>query len=191
MRMFKLLGLATLAVSAVITSATTRAAFAADEPDSVVVLAKHTEAKPDDPVKVVFERFKVTKATFDAKKIEGGKATLEIDTTSLKSGSEKRDAHLKTDAFIDATKFSTIVVDIDKVKKKTDKTYTAEATVKFRGVTKKYPITFDVVDAKDDTIKIKSETPFTRADFKVGNEETKKNVQDGLVIQVALTLKKT
>jgi polyisoprenoid-binding protein YceI len=189
--MFKLLGLATLAVSAVITSATTRAAFAADEPDSVVVLAKHTEAKPDDPVKVVFERFKVTKATFDAKKIEGGKATLEIDTTSLKSGSEKRDAHLKTDAFIDATKYSTIVVDIDKVKKKADKTYSAEATVKFRGVTKKYPITFDVVDAKDDTIKIKSETPFTRGDFKVGNEETKKNVQDGLVIQVALTLKKT
>jgi len=189
MKLFKLFVLATaLAISG--------PAFAADpEPDSIVVLAKHTEAKPDDPVQVRFEKFKVTKATFDPKKIEGGKATIEIDATSLKTGADKRDAHLNTPDFLDTAKNPTITVDIDKVKKKADKTFTAEATVKFRGATKKYPVTFDVVSSTADSISIKSETNFNRLDFKVGTPDSKDAkvapVQNGLVIKMALTLKKT
>src|ERR1700744_245725 len=99
--------------------------------DSIVVLARPTEAKPDDPVRVTFEKFKVTKASFDPKKIEGGKATIEIDATSLKSGIAKRDAHLNTPDFLDTAKYATITVDVDGVKKKADKTYSANATVKF------------------------------------------------------------
>jgi polyisoprenoid-binding protein YceI len=188
MKLFNLFVLASvLAVSG--------SARAADpEPDSIVVLAKHTEAKPDDPVQVRFEKFKVTKAKFDAKKIEGGKATIEIDATSLKTGADKRDAHLNTPDFLDTAKNPTIVVDIDKVKKKADKKFTAEATVKFRGVTKKYPVTFDVVDQQADSIRIKAEAPFTRMDFKVGKDSKDPKVapvQNGLVIQMALTLKNT
>ena len=170
-------------------------AFAADpEPDSIVVLARHTEAKPDDPVKVQFTSFKVTKASFDPKKIEGGKATIEIDTTSLKTGADKRDAHLGTPDFLDTKKFPKITVEVDKVKKKADKTFTAEATVKFRDVTKKYPITFDVVDQTADSIRIKSEVKFARLDFNVGKDSKDPKVapaQNELVMQVALTLKKT
>ena len=189
MKLFNLFVLATaLAISG--------PAYAADpEPDSIVVLAKHTEAKPDDPVQVRFEKFKVTKASFDPKKIEGGKATIEIDATSLKTGADKRDAHLNTPDFLDTAKNPTITVDIDKVKKKADKTVTAEATVKFRGVTKKYPVTFDVVNTTADSISIKSEVAFTRLDFKVGTPDSKDAkvapVQNGLVIKMALTLKKT
>jgi polyisoprenoid-binding protein YceI len=170
-------------------------ARAADpEPDSIVVLAKHVEAKPDDPVQVRFEKFKVVKASFDPKKIEGGKATIEIDATSLKSGIDKRDAHLNTPDFLDTKKFAKITVDIDKVKKKADKTYTAEATVKFRDVTKKYPVTFDVVDQTADSIRIKSETSFSRLDFKVGKDSPDPKVapvQPEMVIRVAMTFKKT
>jgi len=171
-------------------------AYAADpEPDSIVVLAKHAEPKPDDPVQVRFEKFKVTKASFDPKKIEGGKATIEIDATSLKTGADKRDAHLNTPDFLDTAKNPTITIDVDKVKKKADKTFTAEATVKFRGVTKKYPVNFDVVDTTADSIKIKSEVNFTRLDFKVGTPDSpdpkKAPVQNGLVIKMNLTLKKT
>jgi polyisoprenoid-binding protein YceI len=170
-------------------------ARAADpEPDSIVVLAKHTEAKPDDPVKVQFTSFKVVKATFDPKKIEGGKATIEIDATSLKTDSEKRDKHLNTPDFLDTSKFPKITVDIDKVKKKADKTFTAEATVKFRDITKKYPVTFDVVGQTADSIRIKGETTFSRLDFKVGKDSKDPKeavVQNDLVIQMALTLKKT
>jgi polyisoprenoid-binding protein YceI len=191
MKMFHRFGLATTLAAAVALSASP--AFAADPAgDSIVVLAKHTPAKKDDPVKVSFDKFKVTKATFDAKKIEGGTATIEIDTTSVKSGADKRDEHLKTPDFIDATKYSTITVDIDKVKKKAGKSYTAEATVKFRDVTKTIPVTFDVVDAKDDWIKIKGDAKFSRFDFNVGGKDLKTTpVDPALEIQLALTLKKT
>jgi polyisoprenoid-binding protein YceI len=192
MKLLKLLVLSTVLAAA----AASGTAFAADppEPDSIVVLAKHTEAKPTDPVHVQFTSFKVTKASFDPKKIEGGKATIEIDATSLKTGADKRDAHLNTPDFLDTKKFPKITIDIDKVKKKADKTFTAEATVKFRDVTKKYPVTFDVVDQTADSIRIKSETKFSRLDFKVGKDSKDPKeapAQDELVIQMALTLKKT
>jgi polyisoprenoid-binding protein YceI len=184
MKLFKTFVLATaLAVSG--------SAYAADPaPDSIVVLAKHGEAKPDDPVQVRFEKFKVTKASFDPKKIEGGKATIEIDATSLKTGIDKRDTHLNTPDFLDTSKNPTITVDIDKVKKKADKTFNAEATVKFRGVTKKFPVTFDVTDTTADSIHVKSEVTFMRLDFKVGPKESKDAPQNALVIKMELTLKK-
>jgi polyisoprenoid-binding protein YceI len=191
MKLFNLFVLA----SVLAVSGTARAAD--PEPDSIVVLAKHSEAKPDDPVQVRFEKFKVTKATFDPKKIEGGKATIEIDAASLKTGSDKRDGHLNTADFLDTAKNPTITVDIDKVKKKADKTYTAEATVatvKFRAVTKKYPVTFDVVETTADSIRIKGEANFTRGDFKVGKvskDPKEAPVDNALVIKLALTLKKT
>ena len=178
-----------LAQTATAPAPTTTAAGA----DSIVVLAKHTEPKPDDPVKVNFTKFKVTKATFDPKKIEGGKATIEIDATSLKSGVDKRDAHLNTADFLDTAKYATITIDVDGVKKKADKTYNANATVKFRGVTKKYPITFDVLDTTADSVHIKGETTFQRTDFKVGKDpkDPKAGVVNDLTIQLELTLKKT
>src|SRR4051812_40433958 len=43
-----------------------------DNADHVVVLARHKQPKPIDPVSVRFETFKVVKASFDPKKIEGG-----------------------------------------------------------------------------------------------------------------------
>jgi polyisoprenoid-binding protein YceI len=187
MKLLKLLVLSTvLAVSGPV--------FADAEPDSIVVLAKHVEAKPDDPVKVQFTSFKVVKANFDPKKVEGGKATIEIDATSLKTGIDKRDGHLNTPDFLDTKKFPKITIDIDKVKKKTDKTYTAEATVKFRDVTKKYPVTFDVVDSTADSIRIKGEASFSRLDFKIGKDPKEPKaapVETGVTIQLQLTLKKT
>lgn len=188
MKLFKLFVLATVL-------AASGSALAADpEPDSIVVLAKHTEAKPDDPVQVRFEKFKVVKATFDPKKVVGGKATIEIDATSLKTGADKRDGHLQSPDFLDTAKFATITVNIDKVKKKAENKFSAEATVKFRGATKKYPVTFEVVDTQADSIRIKAEAPFTRSDFKVGKvskDPKEAPAANELTIQMALTLKKT
>lgn len=196
MKLFKLLALSTVLAASAFTSRAALAdgAVTAVATDSIVVLAKHTPDKPTDPVQVRFEKFSVTKATFDPKKIEGGKATIEIDATSLKTGEDKRDAHLNTADFLDTTKFPKITVDIDKVKKKADKTFTAEATVKFRDVTKKYPVTFDVLETKADSIRIKAESAFSRLDFKVGKDPKEPKsapVSTDLVIKLELTLKKT
>jgi polyisoprenoid-binding protein YceI len=193
MKLFKLLGLATILAAATYAAPRTAVADDAADADSIVVYAKHTQPKPTDPVAVKFEKFKVVKASFDPKKIEGGKATIEIDATSLKTDSDKRDNHLKTPDFIDASKYSKITVDIDKVKKQADKTYSAEATVKFRDVTKKYPVKFDVIDQKPTSIRIKGEASFSRLDFKVGKDSTDPKeapVQPELVIKMIVTLNK-
>jgi polyisoprenoid-binding protein YceI len=193
MKLLKHLAFVSVLASSIVTSGTALAQDAA-APDSIVVLGAHTEPKPNDPVKVEFTKFKVVKATFDPKKIVGGKATIEIDATSLKTDSDKRDAHLQSPDFIDTSKFATITVDIANVKKKADKTYGADATVKFRGVTKKYPVTFDVVDQKDDSVRIKGEYKFSRLDFKVGKASTDPKVApvaNDLTVQMLLTLNKT
>src|SRR4051812_22345666 len=140
-----------------------------DTADWIKVHATHFEKKPTDPVEVNFEKFKVVKANFDAKKFEGGTATIEIDLTSLKTGEPKRDTHLGTPDYLDTAKFATATVDISNVKKKgDDKHFTADAKVKLHGVEKKFPVAFEVVDAKDDWIRIKGEHTFKRLDFKVG-----------------------
>jgi polyisoprenoid-binding protein YceI len=163
--------------------------------DSIVVEAEHAKKKPDDPVAVKFTKFTVVKASFDPAKIEGGTATIEVDLTSLTSGSDKRDAHLASPDYIDTGKFAKLTIDVANVKKgKADKQYTADATVKLRDVEKKYSVKFEVVDAKDDWIKIKGEHEFGRLDFKVGKDPAKdknEGVAPKLKVKVALTLKKT
>jgi polyisoprenoid-binding protein YceI len=160
--------------------------------DSFVIEAVHAEKKPDDPVAVRFSGVKVVKADFDPANLEGGTATIEVDLTSLSTDSEKRDAHLASPDYLDTAKFATLTIDIANVKKKDDKTYNAEAKVKLRDIEKTYPVTFEVVDAKDDWIKIKGEHTFPRLDFNVGKKPSKdEGVGTDLTAKINLTLKKT
>jgi polyisoprenoid-binding protein YceI len=167
-------------------------AAAAEDPnaDYIKVLATHAEPKPTDPVTLKFEKFTVKKADFDPKKIEGGKATIEVDAASLKSDSEKRDAHVKSGDYIDTGKFATFTIDIDNVKKKDDKNFTADAKVNWRGVEMKYPVAFEVLEATDDGIRVKGSHKVKRKDFKVGGDPDK-SVAAEVEVQVQLNLKKT
>jgi polyisoprenoid-binding protein YceI len=172
-------------------------AAAAEDPnaDYVKVLAEHApDKKPTDPVNVKFEKFTVKKASFkDAADLTGGTATIEVDLASLKTDSDKRDKHLSTADYIDTSKFTTMTIDVSNVKKKADKQYTADAKVKLRGIEKTYPVTFEVVDAKDDWVKVKGEHKFARLDFKVGKEKLGPDeaVSQDLTVQLQLTLKKS
>jgi polyisoprenoid-binding protein YceI len=162
--------------------------------DHITVLAKHKVAKPIDPVHLNFDSFKVVKADFDPKKIEGGKATIEIDLSSFHTDSDKRDGHVKSPAYLDVGKFATATIDIDHVKLKAGSTYTADAKVTAHGVSKTYPVTFDVLETKDDRIKIKASQDFTRLDFGVGTDPAKdgeQQVASELTIEMVLTIAKT
>jgi polyisoprenoid-binding protein YceI len=166
----------------------------ADNVDHIIVFARHLRAKPTDPVAVRFDKFKVVKATFDPDKIEGGTATIELDLASLRSGSGERDDDLKSATYIDVGKFATATIDIANVKKKADKTFTADATVKLRDVTKVYPVTFDVIEQKVDRIRIKGEHTFSRLDFTIGTDPAKdaqQQVDTELTIQMVVTLVKS
>jgi polyisoprenoid-binding protein YceI len=160
--------------------------------DYVRVLAGHAEPKPTDPVVVSLTGFKVVKADFDPAKVEGGTADLEIDLTSLASGSAKRDNHLKSADYLDVGQFAVAKVHVDNVKKTGDNAYTADATVDVHGKQQKYPVSFTVLETLPDGIRIKGEHKFKRHDFAIGAAEgAEDSVATDLTIQLQLTLKKS
>jgi polyisoprenoid-binding protein YceI len=164
---------------------------AVHEADHVVVLAHHKNPKPTDPVRVQFDRFRVVKADFDPADIEGGKATIELDLSSLHTQSDERDNHLKSPAYLDVATLATATIDIDHVKRKAGSTYTADATVSAHGVTKTYPVTFDVIDQRADAIQIKGQHTFMRLDFGIGTDPAQnadEQVGTDVTIEMVLTL---
>lgn len=161
--------------------------------DFVKVLASHEPSTPTDPVTIAIEKFSVKSAKFDPANLEGATAELELDLSSIKSDKDKRDGHLKSGDYLDVAKFATANVKIADVKKKADKTYTANADVTAHGATKKLPIEFTVVEAKDDWVKVNAKHEFDRMDFGIGKEPDGENERVGkkMTIEVQLTLKKS
>lgn len=162
--------------------------------DSISVFATHAEPKPIDPVEVKINSFKVVKADFDPAKVEGGTAEIELDLNSITTDDEKRTGHLKTPDYIDVAKFATANVKIDNVKKTAENKYSADATIKFRGVEKKYPIAFDVTETTADGIRIQLEHKFNKNDFTVGKDSKDAKVEGvaaELTLKASLGLKKT
>lgn len=161
--------------------------------DFVKVMASHEPATPTDPVTIAIEKFSVKSAEFDPANLEGATAEIELDLASIKSDKDKRDGHLKTADYLDVGKFATATVKVADVKKKADKTYTANADVTAHGVTKKLPVEFTVVDAKDDWVKVNAKHEFNRMDFTIGKEPDGKDERVGkkMTIEMQLTLKKS
>ncbi|MEZ4362059.1 MAG: YceI family protein [Kofleriaceae bacterium] len=167
---------------------------AAATEDSVSVFATHTEPKPNDPIEVKIANFKIVKADFDPATVEGGTAELELDLSSISTDDPKRTEHLKSPDFIDVAQFATAQVMIDNVKKTADNKYSADATVKFHGAEKKYPVNFDVTETMADGIRIQLEQKFSRLDFGVGKDSKDPKeapVAPELTLKATLTLKKT
>jgi len=164
-----------------------------DSLDHVVVLGHHQKPKPTDPVRINFEKFRVVKADFDPQHIEGGKATIELDLASFHTPSDERDNHLRSESYMDVGKFATATIDIDHVKLQSGTTYAADATVSAHGMTKTYPVTFDVIATTPDSIRIKGQRSFSRLDFGIGTDPAsnpEEAVATDLTIEMLLTLKK-
>jgi polyisoprenoid-binding protein YceI len=176
-------------------SAATTTPAAADPPpeqDYVRVIARHEPSKPTDPVKVYFEKFAVTKASFDPAKIEGGTAEIEIDLGSIKTDAPDRDKHLKSKDFLEVEKYPKATIKISDVKKgSADGEYTAKADIDIHGGKVSWPVKFKVIDKKADSIRVEGTHEFTRAAIKVGAPPSKDlPVSDALKFEVRLTLKK-
>jgi polyisoprenoid-binding protein YceI len=166
----------------------------ADTTDHITVLAHHHRTKPSDPVRINFERFKVLTAAFDPQNLDGAKATIEIDLSSFRTGSEERDEHLKSPAYLDVARLATVSVAIDNVKQKAGPTYTADAMVVAHGVTKSYPVTFDVLSRDAKSVRIKGVHTFPRLDFGIGADPAKdsdEQVGTDVTIEMVLTIAKS
>lgn len=168
--------------------------------DFITVFAEHKQKKADDPVQVHFKKFAVTKSKLDPDNLETSSATIEIDVTSLDSGKPQRDAHLRKPDYLNVPQFAKLTIDITDVKTKPPTKadrgpvgYTAKAKVSAVGVDKTFAVTFEVLEVKADSVRIKAEHTFKRSDFKIGKPVADKDesVADDLTIKMQLTLKKT
>jgi polyisoprenoid-binding protein YceI len=155
--------------------------------DHIKVVAQHVDAAKG-PVDVVFNKWAVTKASFDPANLEGGTAEIEVDIASLTTGIADRDEHLQSPDLFDAAKFAKATVKVDNVKKVDDKNFTADATFSIHGIEKKVSTKFEVTATTADSVTVKVSQPLNRNDFQVaGVSDT---VQSDVVLDVQLTLKK-
>lgn len=79
--------------------------------------------------------------SYDAKNVEASKVMVNVDTTSLDSNHAERDKHLKSDDFINASKFSNAKFVSTKVAKKADGGLAISGDLTLHGVTK--PVVLD------------------------------------------------
>jgi polyisoprenoid-binding protein YceI len=162
-----------------------------DHPDYVRILGHHDPAKPTDPVVIQIQRFRLVKAKFDPDDLTGGTADLELDLSSLDSGSAKRDKHLRSADMLDVDDFATAKIHVDNVKKAGNASYTADATVDVHGLTRKIPVTFDVLGPTSNGLRVKGTASFDRFDFAIGSRDDGVPIADRQDIEIELTLSNT
>lgn len=170
------------------------AAQADDDAGHIKVYARHVPSPETDPVEIAIQKFTVVSAELDPANLEGATAELELDLSSIDSGVEKRNMHLQTPDYLDVAKFGNAKVKIGEVEKgEGENVYSAQAEVAAHGVTKAFPVSFEVIETTEDSVRVKAEHTFSRLDFGIGKEPDGENekVAKDLTVEMELTLKNT
>jgi polyisoprenoid-binding protein YceI len=143
-------------------------------------------------VTVEFPTYEIKKANVNFEKLEEAMAVIEVDLGVLKSGVDKRDEHLKSADFFDVAQFAKATVTVSKVEKTEEAdVYKAVAEVDIHGVKKEVPVTFKVVEKKEDgTHVVEAETKgLLRDDWKVGGAPEAVNAAPSFDLALRLSVK--
>jgi len=139
-----------------------------------------------------FKKFSIKEAVVDLKDLSKSKAVIEVDISSVDTGIAKRDGHLKSPDFFDIAKFATATATVAKIGAEKDGAHPAEVTIDLHGVKKTMPVSFKIVEKKDDgSIIVEATTDMKRQDFQVGGEPAKTNAANDLKLMVRLHVKST
>ncbi len=93
-----------------------------------------------------------------------GRGRLEIGATSLETKNRKRDEHLRSADFFNASEHPLIVVDLSRIVRQGDSA-TAEGTLTVAGRTRPLALTARVTESSDGAIALAADTEINRADF--------------------------
>ena len=118
-------------------------------------------------VRGYFNDFSVT-IKEDPKDITKSSVTVVIKTTSIDTGNEKRDNHLRSADFFDAEKYPEITFQSKRIEKKGD-AYAAAGTLNMHGISKEITIFFEI------TGKIKDPWGNTRAGIEASTKLDRKD----------------
>lgn len=159
--------------------------------DWVQVLASHSPGRPTDPITLLFKSPTVTQVAFTSvDDLTGGSASFELDIGAMASGQAMREGHLKSGDYFDVATFPKATVKVSSVKKTEGDKYSAEAEVTVHGVTVKWPVTFEVFEKKDKTVRVRGEVATKRSEFKLGKPEgtPDETAADAVTAKLQLTL---
>lgn len=122
-------------------------------------------------------RFKSFDGTlnFDAKNLAGSKVSFTISVPSISTDNEKRDNHLQSEDFFDASKYQNITFASTSFKKKSENLYLVTGKLTIKNITKTVTLPMKVTGLVDNPWKdnavimgVSIETSINRNDYNVG-----------------------
>ncbi|WP_179009385.1 YceI family protein [Winogradskyella forsetii] len=113
-----------------------------------------------------FNTFSVT-AEFDEANSELESLSGTIKVSSIKTGIDKRDEHLKEEEYFHVNNHKQITLKSESVSKVSENQYKVKANLTIKGITKEINIKVNVAEV-DNSYKISSNFELDRRDFKVG-----------------------
>lgn len=153
------------AVSLVVAAALPAAAFAAP-PGSIRFEAANLVTTAEGE----FHDWRIVRSVVDEEHPENSLVELEVTITSLDTGIEKRDTHLRSADFFDVEKFPTARVTLSGFRLDGTDAVDADVTLQIRDKTKTFPMRFRIVDRA--ARRIAGSVTLDRRDFGVGTPES-------------------
>lgn len=127
--------------------------------------------------------------TFDPNALETAKARIEIDITSIKTGSEDRDNQAKSDEWFAAQNFPKAIFESESFTKTGDDSFKADGnlTIRDKALPISLPFTLTISDDQK-TALMNSEITLKRLDFGVGQEqwETEEAIDNTVKITIKM-----
>lgn len=113
-----------------------------------------------------FRRWHITDALIDEDHPERSSVALVVDLTSVDTGNDARDRHLRSADFLDVERYPTATIRITGVEMDEAQHFTASVQLELHGQSKTFPMRFAVVDRA--ARRIAGQITLKRSDFGVG-----------------------
>ncbi len=124
----------------------------------------------------------------DADKMENSTLTITIDTASINTRNDRRDNHLRSADFFDATSFPKITFTSNKITPVDPQNLSIEGTMTIRGVSKPMVIPMRVVFLRDGRGRFKGEFKLNRKDFGINYNSRVNSIEDMVSVQFDFNL---
>lgn len=122
---------------------------------------------------------------FDKSQLNTSLINVTLDASSVNTGIDLRDKHLKKEDFFNVEKFKTIQFISSGLKKSASDTWIVTGNLSLKGHTKEVSILFKVDDSSPDHLRFSGEFKINRRDFNVGGRTIGMGDEVIIVLQVA------
>lgn len=134
-----------------------------------------------------FRDWRIVRSVVDEERPERSRIEVEVAITSLDTGIDRRDDHLRSADFFDVGKFPTAKVALEGFHLDGNDGFVADVTLEIRGKTKTFPMQFQIVDRA--ARRVTGSVTLDRRDFDVGSPESWNplSVRNAVVVNVEAT----